>query len=78
MERNKKNLSDVQPQQPYSVKLESTSKGVRINVHIYGPEGLSEENRKKAITEAVLTFDGTIAELANKGLKAEIAPEVAK
>lgn len=67
-------MSDQQPLQPYSIKLESTAKGIRMSVHVYGPEGLSEENRKKAIEEAVATFDGTVDALKKKGYTAESQP----
>lgn len=68
-----------QPSQPYAVKLESTQKGVRITVHVYGPEGLSEANRKLAVDEAINTFDETVRKLGDKGYQAESKPaEVAK
>jgi hypothetical protein len=57
--------------QPYGIKLESTSKGVRLSVHVYGPEGLSEDARKRAIEEAVLAFDVTNARLHELGYATE-------
>lgn len=57
----------IQPIQPYSIKLETTNKGIRISVHVYGPEGLSEANRAQAVQEAVRTFEDTVNLLGEKG-----------
>lgn len=55
--------------QPYSIKLEETAKGVRTHVHIYGPEGLSDEARQKAVGEAIQTYTDTRKLAEEKGIK---------